>query len=171
MKVILGNYPKDASKPRKKEIRIDPWDTWSMDHTLALIIYPMLIQLKETKHGAPFVDDEDVPEELRSTSAPPKETDYDTDDNHFKRWDYVLDEMIHAFECEVEEDWERQFHSGKIDIFWEESDLEIGGEKTYTMKHGPNHTHEFDREAHDIAFERRKNGLRLFAKYYHSLWD
>ena len=53
-----------------------------MDHTLAMIIVPMLKQLKETKHGAPFVDDEDVPEELKSTSAPAKENDWDTDDNH-----------------------------------------------------------------------------------------
>ncbi len=44
-----------------------------MDYTLSHIVVPMLKQLKETKHGAPFVDDEDVPEELKSTSAPPKE--------------------------------------------------------------------------------------------------
>jgi hypothetical protein len=60
----------------------------------------MLKQLKETKHGAPFVDDEDVPEELKSTSAPPKKDDWDVDDNHFKRWDYVMDEMIYAFETD-----------------------------------------------------------------------
>jgi hypothetical protein len=34
--------------------------------------------IKKDKHGAPFVDDEDVPEELKSTSAPPKENEYDT---------------------------------------------------------------------------------------------
>jgi hypothetical protein len=57
------------------KVRIDRWDTWSMDDTLAPIILPMLVQLKETKHGAPIVDDEDVPKELKSTSAEPKEKD------------------------------------------------------------------------------------------------
>jgi hypothetical protein len=56
--------------PEIKIIKIDKWDTWSMDHTLSPIILPMLKQLKEVKHGAPNVEDEDVPEHLRSTSAP-----------------------------------------------------------------------------------------------------
>ena len=56
-------------------VKIDYWDTWSMDHTLGHIALPMLKQLKATKHGSPFVDDEDVPEHLRSTAAPPKEND------------------------------------------------------------------------------------------------
>ena len=40
-------------------IVIDYWDTWSMDHSLAPIILPMLKQLKARQHGAPLVDDED----------------------------------------------------------------------------------------------------------------
>ena len=75
----------DFIHPKINYVKIDRWDTWSMDYSLSFIVVPMLKQLKETKHGAPFVDDEDVPEELKSTSAPPKENDYDTDENHFKR--------------------------------------------------------------------------------------
>ena len=56
---------------RTVKIRIDKYDTWNMDETLGFIIVPMLKQLKATKHGTPWTDDEDVPEELRSTSAPP----------------------------------------------------------------------------------------------------
>ena len=39
-------------------VQIDRFDTWSTDHTLATIIYPALIQLKQTKQGIPsdFVD-------------------------------------------------------------------------------------------------------------------
>jgi molybdopterin molybdotransferase len=48
-------------------------------------------------------DDIDVPEELRSTSAPPKENEYDTDANHFARWDWVMDEMIFAFEYQLKD--------------------------------------------------------------------
>ena len=54
-------------RTQKVKVRIDEWDTWSMDSTLALIILPMLKQLQETKHGAPLVDDADVPKRLRST--------------------------------------------------------------------------------------------------------
>ena len=64
---------------RKIKVRIDKYDTWSMDNTLALIILPMLKQLKETKHGSPLVDDEDVPEHMRHTlSKGPDEPDYGT---------------------------------------------------------------------------------------------
>jgi hypothetical protein len=54
-------------RTQKVKVHIDRWDTWSMDHTLALIILPMLVQLKESKHGAPHVDNADVPKELRAT--------------------------------------------------------------------------------------------------------
>ena len=63
----------DFVHPKINYVKIDYYDTWSMDHTLADIILPMLQQLKASKHGAPYVDDQDVPEELRSTSAPPRE--------------------------------------------------------------------------------------------------
>jgi hypothetical protein len=95
----------DRIHPRVEYVRIDPWDTWSMDHTLAMIVLPMLRQLKATSHGAPLVDDEDVPEELRSTSAPPRENDWDTDANHFRRWDWVMDEMIFAFETKCNDNY------------------------------------------------------------------
>ena len=75
-----------------------------MDYTLAPIILPMLVQLKAEKHGSPNVDDEDVPEHLRSTSAPPKENEWDTDDNWHKRWDWVMDEMIYSFDCKANKD-------------------------------------------------------------------
>jgi len=63
----------DTIRPQITHVKIDRWDTWSMDHTLAHIIITMLKQLKETKHGAPCTDDEDVPEYLRSHMAQPKE--------------------------------------------------------------------------------------------------
>lgn len=95
----------DSKKKRRVIVKIDNYDTWSMDHTLSYIIVPMLKQLKETKHGAPYVDDKDVPKELRSTSAAPKENDWDVDANHFKRWDWVLDEMIWSFEQKLSDQY------------------------------------------------------------------
>ena len=80
-------------------IIIHKWDTWSMDHTLSYIIVPMLIQLKDTTHGAPNVDYNDVPKELRPSEEWIKRYNYDgeTDPYFFMRWDWILDEMIWAF--------------------------------------------------------------------------
>ena len=155
-------------KKRTIKIHIDKWDTWSMDHTLSLIIVPMLKQLKETKHGAPNVDDEDVPEHLRSTAAPKKENEWDTDENHFKRWDWILDEMIFAFEYKsgVHGDIEDSFWLGENDFRFKK--LENGHSE---MVHGPNHTAKYDEEGHKKFLERIDNGFKMFGKYYQGLWD
>lgn len=158
----------DKVHPRQVKVKIDRWDTWSMDHTLALIALPMLKQLKETKHGAPFVDDSDVPEELKSTCAPPVDPDSgDVDSNHFKRWDYVIDEMIFAFEAMVDDSWENQFHTGEIDVSFEK----VEGSTYSVLTRGPNHTHEIDMEGLNAYNKRIDNGLRLFGVYYRGLWD
>ena len=92
-------------RKQKVKIRIDKQDTWSMDHTLAPIILPMLVQLKETKHGAPYVDPKDVPKELQPKKQTKKQKDNgETDSTHFERWDWVLDEMIYAFDCKANKD-------------------------------------------------------------------
>ncbi len=104
---------------QKVSVRIDNYDTWSMDHTLAYIILPMLKQLKETKQGGPYVYPEDVPTELRPTKK--ELTAYtkngETDSKFFERWDWVMDEMIFAFESK-HNDWEEQFQSGEHDVAW-----------------------------------------------------
>jgi len=96
----------ESKRHRQVYVRIDKFDTWGMDHTLSHIIVPMLIQLKATKHGAPDVADTDVPKHLWRANAEPKENEHDTDSNHFKRWDYVLDEMIFAFESKRDGTWQ-----------------------------------------------------------------
>ena len=157
-------------------VKIDRWDTWSMDHTLSYIILPMLKQLKDSKHGGPRVDDEDVPDEIKSTNAKPKENDYDTDDFWFDRWDYVLDEMIFAFECKIDDSWQEKFRSGEIDMTWipvdkEGNEVPKGQHTHYQMGHGPNHTYKCDYEGMEKVQKRITNGFRLFGKYYEGLWD
>ncbi len=162
--------------PRVEYVKIDRWDTWSMDHTLALIVLPMLRQLKKDKHGAPHVDDEDVPEHLRSTAAAPKENEWDTDGNHFLRWDWAIDEMIFAFECKLDDSWEDQFRSGDIDMQWipvdaEGNEVPKGEHKYYQMNRGPKDTYQCDYEGMKVVQQRISNGFRLFGKYYECLWD
>lgn len=156
----------DSHRKRLEIVHIHKYDTWNMDSTLSPIILTMLKQLHASKQGAPSVDDCDVPESLKSTSAPKKENDYDIDDFHFARWNYILDEMIWAFE-QLTSDWEDQFHSGFID--WKfEDDAETGHN---LMVKGPNHTAQFDSEGYMKYSERISNGTRLFGKYFRSLWD
>ena len=159
--------------PRIEYVKLDRWDTWSMDHTLALIVLPMLKQLQETKHGAPSVDDEDVPDELKSTSAQPKEKDEypETDNNYFKRWDWVLNEMIWAFEQELDDSWEDQFIHGKSEIDWKlVSGSEDDDSGMYEMIQ-KNPEYWVDREGIRLYNDRINNGMRLFGKYYRGLWD
>jgi hypothetical protein len=147
----------ESKRSRQVYVKIDKYDTWSMDHTLAYIILPMLKQLHATKHGAPNVDDEDVPDNLKSTSAEPKENDWDTDTNHFLRWDYVLGEMIWAFEQQAD-NADSQFYDHGEDIPGEDF-----MESVRRMK--------VDEAGLKAWYERKKNGYRLFGKYYEALWD
>lgn len=175
---------------REIKIKIHDYDTWSMDATLAPIILPMLKQLNKTKHGAPWTKDEDVPEELRSTAAPPKENEYDTDANHFLRWDWIIGEMIWAFEQLVDEDNDDLFYTGEAQYMMQAIDKDdnpIGqpflfGEKSkevdnndsviaFRMIDGPLHTQVCNHEGMKAHHERIQNGLRLFGVYFRALWD
>jgi hypothetical protein len=148
----------ESKRSRQVYVRIDKYDTWSMDHTLAHIILPMLKQLHATKHGAPNVDDEDVPEHLKSTAAQPKEEEYDIDSNHFLRWDYILDEMIWAFEQQVSDTGDQQFYDHGPKIPGEDFMESIKRMKV-------------DEVGLKAYHERKKNAFRLFGKYYEALWD
>ena len=143
MKVYIGPY-KDDNDKRKVQVNLHDYDTWNMDHTLALIALPMLKQLKATKHGVPYMDCEDMPEHLVYTRRQYDQraiedlfNKWDDFDHEFERqvevWDWMLDEMIWAMEQVIEDD---------IDHI---SDIEHN--------------------------ERVANGLKLFGKYYRSLWD
>jgi hypothetical protein len=159
VKVTIGNYPKSPKKERKVSVHIDRSDVWNMDHTLALIVVPMLKMLKEDKRGSPYVDNDDVPEHLRSIQTEPS---YDTDETHHERWVWVLDEMIWAFEQHVDSEWETQYYSGDTDLYVDDNGF---------LCVGPNHTFSVDHDGQTAHRNRMKNGLRLFAKYYDGLWS
>jgi len=147
-------------RDRTIKVRIDNYDTWSMDNTLAHIILPMLKQLKETKHGSPLVDDEDVPTRLRHGNP-------NKDDNwvHYK-WDYVLDEIIWAFEQELDDSWEDQFHHGESNIEW----VNIPGTEFSELRQ-KNKDYWIDGDGISKYNKRIDNGFRLFGKYYRGLWE
>jgi hypothetical protein len=166
MKVRIGNYPSyyywlerlfGWNPTQKISVRIDLHDTWSMDQTLAHIVLPMLVQLKRTKHGAPNTDNADVPKELRMSKKDTAQfaKDGSTDDKFFKRWDWILDEMIWAFNQKCRDDWEGDFYEYKDD------DTERFGLKLVWE----------DREGQQAHQARMTNGFKLFGKYYENLWN
>ena len=137
MHVNIGPYDEE----RVIDIKIDNYDTWNADHTLALIIYPLLQKMADDKPGAPGTDDEDVPEHLRRENAKPKENYWDTDEFWYDRWDWILEEMTWTFKELSECTWESLYYENG-----------------------------FDKEGYDKHSDKINNGLRLFGKYYRSLW-
>jgi len=165
---------------RKMKIRIDGYDVWSMDSTLSPIILPMLKKLKEVKHGSGFVDFDDVPEYMRTINT----EEYDAQDtfnfyridneegmsyNIHDRWNWVLDEMIWAFEqLQPDNDWESQYWIQRPEI-----DLscypEDEGKEIVPVRWAVEGKCDWDgRQKHQ---ERISKGLMLFGKYYQNLWD
>jgi hypothetical protein len=130
-----------AKIPKKVKVKIDKYDVWALDYTLALIIAPALKKLKEAKAGSPFVDDTDVPEHLRVDPLEVKENEWDTDSRYHARWDYVIDEMIWTFEQHAIQNTYLEDHVGPQDVAYKEHSARID------------------------------NGNRLFGKYYNMLWS
>lgn len=168
---------------RKVKVRIDPYDTWGMDHTLAYIVLPMLKQLKATKHGSPYVDQEDLPEELRLTEREKKVFDdahWDKSVNateeeieaaskkFFSQFDWMLDQMIWSFEQEHDEDEHKHYY----DPYLPDEPLEVS-ESNFDWE-----TPEWRRKMGKYNSEKQKAyaakkqlGFTLFGKYFQSLWD
>lgn len=160
MKVFLGPYP-DGDEERKVEIQIDQWDSWDAYHTIAMIAVPILKQLQETKHGSPYTDDEDVPEEIRSTAAKPKENEWDIDDFHHQRWEYILSEMIWALEQLIDNKESNFFH-------WDDTLPAAKGSIREALGLGKC---TIDKEGLEAYNARIKRGTTLFGKYLDCLWD
>lgn len=180
MKIDIPNY--DERETYGELIIIHPYDTWNMDQTLAKIILPMLKQLKETQHGAPAVDFDDVPEHLHPPTSDDISKLYqgETDENYFERWYYVMDEMIYAFEHIVDDSWEDKYFVYDENMFKEnEKKSEITDEPLEThfdemeelTEYKITKTAKFDSEGYRQVSDRIANGTRLFGKYYRALWD
>lgn len=166
------------NRKRKISVHIDPHDTWGMDTTLAHIILPMLKQLKTTKHGSPWVDDEDVPHLIKKKKRGKKKSDEEEDqhaDAH-ERWDWVMDEMIWAFEQIVDPDEGRSHYYIPYEDGEEVHRMgftnSTTGETLYLMtEEEERKLGRYDPDLHKKYQERVNRGLRLFGKYYQGLWD
>lgn len=179
MKVSLSKYPK-GNKHRKVDVKIENFDTWSLDHTLASIILPALIQLKHTKHGVPSEFTGSIGGDFDRNLVFDfiKEDNSEVFDRLCSKWDEVLDKMIWSFlQLSIEEDYDSKYHHGKIDFSWIESDHKytdpITGkvETTWEMKDENPGGHWYDQIGQQEHDKRIQEGLELFGKYFRNLWD
>lgn len=148
----------NSSKRRQEYVRIDHYDYWNADHTMAVIIAPLLKALQANKHGSGYIDDCDVPEHLRSTAAPPKEHEWDSDANLHKRYEWFLGELVWAFEQHAKDD--------EHDKFYDHSEAEKCEDLMESFK-----LLKVDQVAMDAHNARKQHAFMMFGKYYETLWD
>lgn len=177
MKAKISKYYKNSN--RRIDIQIENHDTWSLDHTLAMIILPALIQLKETKHGIPSefgdVGGESHIDQLCFDFY--AETHDDAFNEGVKRWDEIMNKMIWSFQQIVSDEYDELYHHGKAEYDYVKSDKQYPNpvtgkmENTYQMVDKNPNDHWYDHVGHMLHEERIQEGLELFGKYYRALWD
>ena len=165
-------------RQRRMKIHIDNYDVWSMDSTLSPIILPMLKKLKEVKHGSGYVDLEDVPVEMRYTQTEQYDQQQTFDfyqDAEVKmecdihtRYSWLLDELIWTFEQMCDDDWEQQYWITHPEIDFTEYPEDEGKTSRPLRWKVEGECDWVGRQKHQ---DRIDNGLRLFGKYFRTLWD
>ena len=138
-----------SKKNRNVKVKIDRYDHWNAHNTASLILAPLFKSLREHTHSSGFIDDDDVPDRLKSTTADTQtqeEKDNGHSDSNFQlRYKWVLDEVIWALEQDNNE-WEEQFYPKQID-----GKYDWDGIKVYNKR---------------IA-----NGFRLMGLYWQNFWS
>ena len=158
MKINIGKYNKKGDQ--KVSIKLDSWDTFSADHTLARIIHPMLVAYKAAVEGkgTPCCSfDEDVPVHLKSTIGIIDGGGDAEEKLQIEQWDWILCEMIWAFSEHVSEEGDSIF-----------------------FDHPENNTKEYhpddykkikiDHKGLEAYHDRKQKGFQLFGKYFNGLW-
>ena len=144
MKVTI---PKPIPGEEHKKIEVDDWDIWNVDYTLACVIHPDLLKYRENLTGYPELWEDG----MITSHNYDRQLHFDIFDEKverdylIKKWKDTVDKMCRAFGMIVEKDtWEDTW----LDKSYHESKIR---ETEY--------------------YEAIDEGLALFAKYYHILWD
>ena len=161
MKINIKDYPERGH--RQVNINIEKFDTWSLDRTLAMIIYPSLMQLKATKQG--------IPTEFATVGG----EDYDAQQSFDFYTDSVddrcsgeeegirspascslMDKMTWSFQQLCFDDFDDKYHHGELEF-----------NEGKWVRNGA----WYDHVGHMMHLDRIQEGLDLFGKYYQHLWD
>jgi len=137
-----------SKRSRTLKVKIDSYDVWSMDSTLAIIILPMLRNFKATTLGYKFL----APDEV--------------DDPQFAalseeaRWNWVVDEMIWAFtQIQPDYDWEEQYYLPKVLAPNDSVDAILFSSV------------DFDHVGLKAHQKRMDRGFKFFGQYFQALWN
>ena len=158
-------------RKRTVKVKIDDYDVWSMDSTLALIVLPMLKQLKKVKHGAPcgmkgFDQTSNSAQLCFDFYAEGDEAAWEAGQ---EEWNKILDEMIWAFEqLQPECDWEKQYRIVDGEIDWTKHPEDEGKLATPMRWIIEPETDYEGMMKHQV---RISEALKLFGYYFQSLWD
>ena len=144
MKVTI---PKPIPGEEHKKIEVDDWDIWNVDYTLACVIHPVLLKYRENLTGYPELWEDG----MITSHNYDRQLHFDIFDEKverdylLKKWKDIVDKMCRAFGMIVEKE------------AWEDTWMD----KSY-------HEHKIEEAKY---YEAVDEGLALFAKHYHSLWD
>jgi hypothetical protein len=156
----------DKVHPKIDYVKIDYYDTWSMDSTLSPIILAMLKQVKQQKMGCPWTDHADGPWYFRFQTETDNHTYNETGSYNHERWNWIMDEMIWAFEQLTHDNYEEPYWHEYGEIDWDNREADENGLIPVRWKRES--VVDWDGlKKHDKAIE---NGLMLFGKYYRGLW-
>lgn len=97
MKVNIG---RPGRKNKAHHVDIDDHDIWNLDYTLACIIHPALVRLKESQHGYPELwEDGMCYHEYYTRQLHFDFIDEDVESKYlWQKWQDILDDMIYAME-------------------------------------------------------------------------
>lgn len=154
-------------KRRTVKVKVNNYDVWNMGETLAIVIVPMLKELKRQKQGHPWTDHADGPWYYRFQSDTDAHNYNETGSYSGARWDWIMDEMIWAFEQINTEDYDQKYWLERGEIDWDAGELDENNCRPIIWK--KESRVDWDGlKLHEAAIN---NGLRLFGKYYRNLWD
>ena len=122
----------------------DDSDTWDLDYIIAKFTLPRLKRFRDIMADPEYVFG------IPIFSGQPH---YDKDK---KKWIKILDDMIYAFECICDEDFDDPY------TFDKKSGIDKNG-KIYGIH--------CDKEKQEKREKRITEGLELFGKYFRSLWS
>lgn len=143
-------------KERKIKVKVDEWDLYSADHTLALVILPVLKEYRKSKRYG-------IPMNLDISYIP---LDDEGEEKMMQDWNNILDKMIWSFEQIINSE-------ANLDDFWIEKPDFDNCEKCsdFIDKINSGSGGRYDYEARKAYDDKIQEGLDLFGKHFRSLWD
>lgn len=153
-------------------VKIEPHDLWNVDNTLNRIILPLIKAFRDMEGNSyGIIDIDDAPAYLHPNCFKPLtegeiRCSYPEPGSH-ERYRWFLDELVFTFEA-LNSDVHSWFESADFEIRHIDTPVDP---VTKTRLWKSERIGTFDEVGYRQTQARIQNGLRLFGKYYRTLWD